>query len=125
MFDEPYKSSAEIQPVAHTRSGLAAALDDDASQHDHDDSVQAVQSDDANSSNVDTEACKTSERRGKGGVQHHENNREWGVRKIVGQRRTESGGREFRVVWEDSWIEESDLEGAKKLLREFKTKTQP
>jgi hypothetical protein len=45
-------------------------------------------------------------------------NHQWGIRKIIGQKMV---GRErhYRVQWKDTWMPESELAGAKKLVDTF------
>jgi hypothetical protein len=48
---------------------------------------------------------------------------EWEVRNIVGERMTESG-REYKVVWKDTWVHESGLSHAKGAVKSYRKRVQ-
>jgi hypothetical protein len=48
---------------------------------------------------------------------------EWEVRKIKGERMTESG-REFKVAWKTTWIPETGLSNAKRAIASYRRRVQ-
>lgn len=54
---------------------------------------------------------------------HHNKEDGWEVRKIISERHARSGDREYKVVWADSWLEKSELQGSHKVEGERRAKS--